>query len=72
MAWDASDLAAVEAAIIALASGQRVASITHEGRSITYDRAALPELLKIRDAIIASMKGAAGRPMTTLAQFSKG
>lgn len=54
-AWTAEEIASVRAAIVALASGQRAASISYAGppaRSVTYVPAQLGELR----ALLASME----------------
>lgn len=65
MAWTQTDIDAIEAAI---ASG--TLSITNGDKTITYR--SISEMLKARDSMKAAISGAAGRSMTTLAQFSKG
>ena len=51
MAFTAANLASVEAAILALASGERVATVDLNGERIEYNQTNLRQLLALRDAI---------------------
>jgi len=55
MALTQANLDSVDAAILALSTGQRVASVQFGDRSVSYTGAGLPELLKLRDTIAASI-----------------
>lgn len=71
-AWQQSDVDQVRAAIVALASGTRVVSISFAGppaRSEAYGTASLDELRRL----LAEMeRSVSGSPSYRLAEFSKG
>jgi hypothetical protein len=47
----ASDLAAIDAAILALATGQRVAEVRIDGQVVRYHDINLPQLRQLRDEV---------------------
>lgn len=73
MAWTSEDISAVRAAIVALAAGSRVASVSFAGppsRTVSYAAAQLGELR----SLLASMESQASStaPRFRRAGFSKG
>lgn len=74
MAYTSSDLTAVSSAIIALASGTRVVSVTlSSGKSIQYGQANLAELKDLRSEIKAEINAATtGHSNFFLTRSSKG
>lgn len=59
MAYIANDLLSVEAAILSLVQGTRKVSLTMGDKSITYDKADLPELRTLRAEINAELSATA-------------
>lgn len=55
MAYTSTDLTNIEAAIIALARGQRAVSVRIGDKSIEYAAAQLPELIRLRADIQAGL-----------------
>jgi hypothetical protein len=55
MAYTAADLASLDAAILALATGQRVVSVTFGDRTTQYESARLPELQRLREVVAADV-----------------
>lgn len=72
MAYTSLDLTSVSSAIIALASGTRVVSVTISGKSIEYGQADLKSLRALRDEIKAEINQTAGRDSFVLTRSSKG
>lgn len=72
MAWTQADVDAIRAAVVALASGQRVVSVSYAGppaRSVSYGIADLSQLR----ALLAEMERAvSGPPRYRRVVFSKG
>lgn len=60
MAFTSSDLTSIEAAILALATGARVARAMLGGKSIEYHPADLDKLIKLRAIISADVAATAG------------
>lgn len=58
MAYTSTDLTNVQAAIIALAEGKRVVSVSTNGKTIQYGAAQMKELQALRDAIQAEIGSA--------------
>ncbi len=61
MAWTQQDVDQVRAAVVALASGSRVASVSYAGppaRSVSYGAASLPELRSLLAEMERSLTGA--------------
>lgn len=72
MAWTQTDADAVKAAVVALATGTRVFSVSYAGppsRTVQYGVAELPELRKLLAEILRSLNGA---PRFRRAVFGKG
>ena len=65
MAFTATNLTDVEAAIIALAKGERVAVVNLDGEEIEYTRARLADLIALRDQI----RGEIQQTDTTTARY---
>lgn len=58
MAYTQADLDAVKAAVIALATGQRVTSVTFSsGKSVQYGPASLPDLRALESSIASELGG---------------
>lgn len=55
MAFTSEDLQAVKDAIIALATGRRVVSVSVSGKTIAYGPAQIKELRELRDVIQAEI-----------------
>ncbi len=72
MAYSAADLAAIEAAILELAKGQRVVSVTIDGRTVQYQQADVEKLTALRNQMQSESQAAAGRPRFVLTSTSKG
>ena len=72
MSYTDADLAAVQAAILALATGTRVISMTIGGKTIQYGPAQINELKALRDEVKNEVESAAGRPKYVLTSTSKG
>jgi hypothetical protein len=72
MAYTQSDLENVEAAIVALASGQRVVAVTIDGVTVQYGQADLDKLRALRVEIQRESRSSASRPSFYLTRTSKG
>lgn len=59
MAFSSTDLANVEAAIVSLATGTRVVSVTVSGHVIEYSHARIDRLKALRDEIMAEVQSSA-------------
>lgn len=71
-AWTQSEVDQVRAAIVALATGARVATVSYAGppaRSVTYQPAQLAELRELLAEMERSVNSA---PRVSFAAFSKG
>ena len=55
MSYTSTDLASIEAAIIALSTGSRVERVAIDGELIQYTPASLQELIALRDTITAEV-----------------
>jgi len=69
MSFTTTDLASIEAAIIALAGGSRVERVIVDGEVINYTPATIQELLLLRDKVKAEVEIAAGT--VTLRTYAK-
>lgn len=72
MGYTYADLISVQNAIIALATGQRVVSVSIGIRTITYVQAQLSELRALRDEIAAELRASGGGSQFILTQTEKG
>ena len=72
MAYTQSDLENVQAAIVALATGQRVAVVDIAGMSVQYALADLDKLRALCVEMERSLRSSAGRPSFYLTRTSKG
>ena len=74
MAFTSTDLANVEAAIVALAAGSRIVSVTVGDHTIQYSEARLDRLKALRDEIMAEIQSVAVTPRRhfVLTSTSKG
>ena len=71
MAYTKTDLESVESAILKLATGERVVSVSISGTRIDYGQADLPQLRVLRSEIESSLSsGSGGR--TLIISTSKG
>lgn len=59
MAFTSTDLTAVEAAMVAIASGERVTEVVIAGKTIKYQAADLNKLQALRNMIQADINSAA-------------
>ena len=55
------DLAAINQAILALATGQRVAEVRIEGQEVRYHDINLPQLRALRDEVARKINGSGRR-----------
>lgn len=72
MAWTQADVDAVRAAVVALASGTRVVSVSYAGppaRSVSYGTA---DLRQLRELLVEMERSVSGPPRYRLVVFSKG
>lgn len=69
MAWTSTDLDAIEAAIVQIATTGTQTVRFSDGREVTYY--AISELLRARDAMKAVSSSSSGSIRTTLASFRK-
>lgn len=75
MAWTQDEIDQVRAAIVALATGARVVSVSYAGppaRSVTYHATDLKTLRDLKAEMEQSAAAAAGRPTYRLAATRKG
>ncbi|MHC1742927.1 MAG: gpW family head-tail joining protein [Syntrophobacteraceae bacterium] len=72
MAYTQSDLDSVKAAIIALATGQRIVTVTIDGMTVQKALADLNDLRALRVEMERSLRASAGRPSFYLTWTSKG
>jgi len=72
MAYTSTDLANVQAAVTALATGTRKVSVSLNGKTVQYGQVQLPELMTLRDQIQAEVSAADGRRRFVLISTSKG
>jgi hypothetical protein len=72
MAYTQTDLDNVTAAIIALARGERVVSVTAGSRTVQYAQADMDKLRALQAEIRAEINAAAGRQRFVLTTTSKG
>jgi len=59
MAFTSTDLTAIEQAMVAIASGERVVEVTIAGKTIKYQAADLNKLQKLRNMIQADVNNSA-------------
>jgi hypothetical protein len=71
MTFTATDLSNVQTALIALATGQRVVSLSLDDKTITYGQAQINELRALRDEIRSEVETVNQRRFV-LAQTDKG
>lgn len=68
-----ADLDAIDAAILKLAKGERVTSVTFRDRTVQYSDATMEQLLSLRAQIAQAIASAAGTPKNyRLGATSKG
>ena len=72
MSYTAADLTKVQSAIVALAEGTRVVSVTVNGKTILYSPAQIKELQTLRDAMQTEIGSTATRRRFVLTQTEKG
>lgn len=73
MAFTSTDLASVEAALLTLATGARVASVTIDGHeTIEYSQTSIDKLKFLRDEIASEIQTNANRRRFVLTSTSKG
>lgn len=72
MAYTATDLANIQAAILALAAGTRVVSVSVNNKTITYGQAQIKELQALCDEIKADVAAAANTKRFVLTRTEKG
>lgn len=72
MAYTAADLAAVDAAILAIVNGERQVQVRYEDRQVTFSDVDIDKLRTLRTSMQSEIAGAAGRRRTTVVSTSKG
>ena len=72
MAFTRTDLDSVQSAIVALATGERIARVTLGDKVIEYGRAQLGHLRALRQEILSEVNSSAGRRRFILTRTSKG
>ncbi len=72
MAYTDTDLTNIQTAIMALATGTRVVSLSIGGKTIQYGQAQLNELKALRDEIKSEVNSTAGRAQYVLTSTDKG
>lgn len=72
MSYTLADLSKVQDAIIALAEGTRVVSVSVNGKTIQYSPAQIKELQTLRDTMQAEIGSATNRRRFVLTQSEKG
>ena len=72
MAFTSSDLTSVETAIINLAKGDQIVSVTVQGRTTQYNQASLPQLRELRAEIRSDIATTNSTARYSLASTSKG
>lgn len=72
MSYTSADLASIQAALIALASGERIVSASIGDKTIEYSRTDLSKLETLRNNMIAEINSLQGRSSCILIKTSKG
>ena len=72
MAYTTADLTKIQDAIIALAEGKRVVSVTVNGKTIAYGQSQIKELQALRDSIQAEINAASNARRFVLTSTEKG
>jgi len=72
LSYTTADLTKIQAAIIALAEGKRVVSVTVNGKIIAYGQSQIKELQALRDSIQAEMNAASSTRRFVLTTTGKG
>lgn len=73
MSYTSSDLSNIQAAILSLATGERIVSVSFaDGKTIEYSRTDLTKLQELRNVIMSEINLLANRPSCILIKTSKG
>jgi hypothetical protein len=73
MPYTDQDLTDIETAIRKLQSGERVASVAYDGKTVSYSQVQLGELISLRDRMRQEIKAVAGTRTRQIRVFtSKG
>ena len=72
MAYSQADLASIQTALLKLATGQRVVSVSIDGKTIEYSRTDLDKLESLRNNIVSEINQTAKNPSCILIKTSKG
>ena len=73
MPYTEQDLTDIETAIRKLQSGERVASVSYDGKTVSYSQVQLGELISLRDRMRQEIKAVAGTRTRQIRVFtSKG
>lgn len=72
MAYSSTDLESVQTAVLKLATGERVVSVSIEGKTIEYSRPDLGKLETLRNNIISEINRTSKKSSCILTKTSKG
>ena len=72
MAFTATDLTNIDAALVALARGQRKVRLTMGDKSIEYSNVDIDKLQKFREVVAAELAASSAAPRYFLTSSSKG
>ena len=72
MAYTATDLAAVDAAILKIVNGQREVQVKYGDMQVTYSDVEIDKLRSLRSAMNSEIAATAGRRRTSVISTSKG
>ena len=72
MAYSQADLASVQTALLKLATGERVVSVSIDGKTIEYSRTDLDKLESLRNNIVSEINQTAKNSSCILIKTSKG
>jgi hypothetical protein len=71
MAYIEQDLTDIETAIRKLQSGERVASVAYDGKTVSYSQVQLGELISLRDRIRQEVKSTTGAKTRQIRVFTR-
>jgi hypothetical protein len=71
MPYTEQDLTDIETAIRKLQSGERVASVAYDGKTVSYSQVQLGELISLRDRIRQEVKSTTGAKTRQIRVFTR-